>query len=540
MKTEFIERLRTEVKLEILGRLKTSNDHHRLKCLLCDNIFKATPKSKLANFKKSGMAGCPTCTRTARYKDIVNVNVKKLQQTFDFKTPSKFNNDTMLHVVNKTCGHSFTAKVGNLLNRNVQCPKCSKIVKKDMFKMYNNQRHHDSLLKLEGLDRYRQGVRALTEYNYRSHKDIINPDKLERKRSGTDGYHLDHIISIKYCFEHNIPEEVCADVDNLRMVEWRVNATKWSHPMFIIPKIFYMYLPHSTIINEFISSFPNLQHQIELVSPYIFDLYDPINKIAVVFHIIEDITESKVSGKKYSVKLRERCASQGVRVIQVFSDEWVKNPTLVKCKIDHIMGASNDTTTVYARKTTIREISGKEKNAFLDANHIQGHDTSQINIGSYYNDKLISVMTFCKPRVLMSNDSNSVGANWELSRFAVCNDIRATGIGSKLLSHFKKNYAWDSIYSYADLRWSDMNNNVYEHMGFTLDKKRIAPEYYYIIAGVRKHRWGYRKDMLRKKFPDSYDVLLTEYSNMRKLGYDRVWGAGILKYILTNLSSHVV
>jgi hypothetical protein len=57
-----------------------------------------------------------------------------------------------------------------------------------------------------------------------------------------------------------------------------------------------------------------------------------------------------------------------------------------------------------------------------------------------------------------------------------------------------------------------------------------------VVDGVRKHRWGFRKDILKLKVPD-YDPIRTEYDTVfNVMGHDRVWGAGTTKweYVLTN------
>ena len=62
MKLEYLNFLKEEIKLEVLGTPGASYIHHDFKCLMCGNEFNATPKSKVAKFKKSNLPGCPKCT----------------------------------------------------------------------------------------------------------------------------------------------------------------------------------------------------------------------------------------------------------------------------------------------------------------------------------------------------------------------------------------------------------------------------------------------------------------------------------------------
>jgi len=55
------------IGLQIVGEFSIANNHHDIKCLLCGDIFKATPKSKMGNYKKHGMMGCPKCTKKETY-----------------------------------------------------------------------------------------------------------------------------------------------------------------------------------------------------------------------------------------------------------------------------------------------------------------------------------------------------------------------------------------------------------------------------------------------------------------------------------------
>ena len=240
------------------------------------------------------------------------------------------------------------------------------------------------------------------------------------------------------------------------------------------------------------------------------------------------IQQLKGNQRKQLVNLQQSYKDRGIKLLVLFNDEFVDNKNLVLSKIQHLC-LKNNQERVHARKCFVVEINATEKNKFLNSNHLQGKDISQINLGAYYGDILVGVMTFCQPRVIMSGQHQNKGAV-ELSRFATDINYRIPGIASKLLSHFKRNYSWDEIYSYADKRWS--TGNVYEQLGFE-ETKHNPPAYWYVINGKRKHRWGYRKDALKNNYPN-YNPNLTEYQNMLNWGYDRVWDCGTIKYTLEN------
>lgn len=86
-----------------------------------------------------------------------------------------------------------------------------------------------SLLKDETPEykRYCGRVHRLTSKIYESNKSVINPNNYPRGLAGREGvYHLDHIISIRYGFDNNIPPEEIAKLENLQMLPWKDNISK--------------------------------------------------------------------------------------------------------------------------------------------------------------------------------------------------------------------------------------------------------------------------------------------------------------------------
>lgn len=72
------------------------------------------------------------------------------------------------------------------------------------------------------------------------------PNYEKRGKAGVDGaYQLDHIISIKYGFEHNIDPRYIGSMDNLWFVPWEINLKKSN------PKVFLDYLQEYYYYDEF-------------------------------------------------------------------------------------------------------------------------------------------------------------------------------------------------------------------------------------------------------------------------------------------------
>ena len=232
-------------------------------------------------------------------------------------------------------------------------------------------------------------------------------------------------------------------------------------------------------------------------------------------------------GKKYPTYHLDKLVmsnSKGYGLIQIFEDEWVQHKELVTNKIKHILGFATGKK-IGARCCVVREILTHEKNEFLSKYHIQGPDTSTVKLGAFYGNILVGVMTF---RTITS-------VEFELTRFATNYDFIISGLASKMIKNFIKNYNPQKIISFADRRWTiKKDNNLYTALGFKLIST-TRPEYRYyntkISRYTRFHKFGFRKQNLSKKHGLSMD--LTEREMTKQLGYDRIWDCGLFKYELT-------
>lgn len=249
-----------------------------------------------------------------------------------------------------------------------------------------------------------------------------------------------------------------------------------------------------------------------------------------------NLYHSEIYGKKnrsYHLNKSKLSDSVGISLYHIHEDEWENKNNLIKNKLLHIFKISN-ATKIGARKCIIKTIDSNMKNIFLDKNHIQGKDKSKTAIGAFHNDELVSVMTFNKPNHMRGH--NDVEDMFELTRFAVDNNVIITGIANRLIKYFINEHKPKIIYSFADRRWTpNKNNNLYVNLGFKL-VKILGPDYKYYNRkkhrSERLHKFGFGKSSLLKKFPEIYDENKTEWEMMRMLGYDRIWDCGKFKFEL--------
>ncbi len=262
----------------------------------------------------------------------------------------------------------------------------------------------------------------------------------------------------------------------------------------------------------------------KLISPKELDIVIPSKKVAIEYCGLYWHSEQMGKERYYHFNKWKQCKDRGYQLITIFEDEWLNHKDIVLSRLSNILKIPNQET-IFARKCKIKEIDSKTKNKFLDANHIQGKDRSRIKLGAFFDDRLISVMTFSVPSIAKGKKFKE--DVFELNRFCSEQGIICTGIASRLFKYFIKKYKPKEVYSYADIRWS--TGKLYSNLGFYFDGYS-APNYWYIYKYKRIHRFNFRKNVLDRKLIE-FNPDLTETQNMNNNGFTRVWDCGNLKFI---------
>jgi hypothetical protein len=273
-----------------------------------------------------------------------------------------------------------------------------------------------------------------------------------------------------------------------------------------------------------------IKHEHKILKGKEIDVYFHEKKIGIEFNGLKWHTEWFAGkGKHYHQEKTDKCREKGIRLIQIFEDEY-KNKDLVITKLKHILGICDNLPKIYGRKCEVKEIGKEECDVFLNNYHIQGKSDASVRFGAFYEGKLIGVMSFKKD-----------GADkWELVRFASDYNYICCGVGGKLFSKFIKDYSPIRVKSFADRRWTiNYEDNLYTKLGFHFEYI-TEPEYRYFKQDVdrlkRFHKFGFRKKALVSKFGKecNLNMSMTETEMAKKLGYDRIWDCGLLKYVWYN------
>lgn len=251
------------------------------------------------------------------------------------------------------------------------------------------------------------------------------------------------------------------------------------------------------------------------------DVFCPNEKVGIEYDGLYWHSEIKKTPADHRNK-RIAAENAGIKLIQVFSDEWKTKQAIVKSIISASFG--KEQTRIFARKTELRVVSDNEVKPFLENNHIQGHIHADINLALFHNQEMVMVMTFGKQRAIMGKTAGD--GVFELYRMATILNTRVVGGASKLLSYFKQNYKYTEIESFCDMRYG--TGKVYSALGFEY-VSWTPPNYYYVKGEKRYHRAAFMK---HKLVEEGYDPNKTESEIMRERGFLKIYDCGSKKFVI--------
>lgn len=219
--------------------------------------------------------------------------------------------------------------------------------------------------------------------------------------------------------------------------------------------------------------------------------------------------------KMYHYNKYKNAKDKNIKLIFIWEDDWLLKKDIVKSIILNKIGLIENK--IYARKCKISLVDNKCAKIFYENNHIQGYVHSKYNIGLYYNNELVSLMSFSERRINGKKE-------FELTRFSNVLNTSVIGSASKLFRYFKDNYNYIKIYSYSDN--CIFNGGIYETLSFKkVESKGI--NYWWVVGGKRLHRFNFNKKRLIKM---GHDPNKTETQIMNEIGYYRIFGCGHTKW----------
>jgi len=253
------------------------------------------------------------------------------------------------------------------------------------------------------------------------------------------------------------------------------------------------------------------------------DMWIPSKSIAIEHHGLVHHSERTIHYEKNLTEIRRlheekyiNAKRNGIKLIQIFEDEWLDKKEICKSIIRSKMGMSINK--IYARKCEVRKIEPRERKIFFEQSHIAGDTMAPNSWGLFYEGELVSVIS-------MRGTWNKRWGNCiEIARFASKRNHSIVGGFQKLLKVVKE---WantlniDAILTYADCRFG--SGEVYRKSGFDYQGKTDA-NYFYEKDGVREGRFQHKKNL--------YSKGSTEREQQNNLGWYAIYDAGSEIYLM--------
>lgn len=250
------------------------------------------------------------------------------------------------------------------------------------------------------------------------------------------------------------------------------------------------------------------------------DIYLPGLRTGIEVNGLHWHSEPRRPDHRYHWNKMQACRTSGVRLIQVWEDDWRGRREIVQQMLAVRLGADTRPS-IGARRTDTVEVTHGEAAALLTQHHLQGAAT-----GTFYDGlrglggDLVAVMV-----------TKRQGQTYRIDRFAT--SMRVPGGFGKLLAVLRSRVAaagGGDITTFSDNEISE--GDLYREAGFTRDAE-LRPDYTYLVGGERRHKFGYRKTRFRSDPELKFKEGLTEKELADLNGLNRVWDSGKVRWRLS-------
>lgn len=243
-----------------------------------------------------------------------------------------------------------------------------------------------------------------------------------------------------------------------------------------------------------------------VISPLELDIVVPSARLAVEFNGLYWHCEAH-RGRAYHEDKTHQAREAGYRLVHVFEDEWRDRRPIVESMLRYrLRGAERS---VGARKCRLVEVERRGREAFFQANHIDGDVKSTAAWGLFLGEELLACLSVRRP----------LHRRWarrlEVARFAVLSGCSVPGALSRLSSaalQESRSRGLEGLMSYVDTRYGDGSG--YLASGYTLHS-RTGPTFWWTDFNRRLNRFQFRADSQRG---------LAEEEVAALAGVTKIWG----------------
>lgn len=265
-----------------------------------------------------------------------------------------------------------------------------------------------------------------------------------------------------------------------------------------------------------------IENSRSIIPPLELDLYYPEKNIAIEFNGNYWHDENHKQ-KDYHFNKFKLCKDKNIRLVSIYESDWFNKRDNIINLLKNIFIESK---VIYARNCTISKLDYKTKSAFINEYHFYG-DSNQgtISYGLYYNDELVSVMSFGKLRG--QNKLHNNKDHYELVRFVTKDNVRIIGGASKLFKKFISEYQPVYIICYSDNDF--FTGETYHKLGFKLKSLGESIDYQWVKGTKALSRYECMANKLLEKYDKYRNINITgsiEDYVMHDLGYNKLYRCG--------------
>lgn len=265
-----------------------------------------------------------------------------------------------------------------------------------------------------------------------------------------------------------------------------------------------------------------IENSRSIIPPLELDLYYPEKNIAIEFNGNYWHDENH-KPKDYHFNKFKLCKDKNIRLVSIYESDWYNKRDSTISLLKNIFIESK---VVYARNCTISKLDHKTKSAFINEYHFYG-DSNQgtISYGLYYNNELVSVMSFGKLRG--QNKLRNNKDHYELVRFVTKDNTRIIGGASKLFKKFISEYHPVYIICYSDNDF--FTGETYHKLGFKLKSLGESIDYQWVKGTKALSRYECMTNKLLEKYDKYRNINITgsvEDYIMHDLGYNKLYRCG--------------
>jgi len=228
----------------------------------------------------------------------------------------------------------------------------------------------------------------------------------------------------------------------------------------------------------------------KIISPKEIDVYVPSKKFGIECHGLywhsEGAKQDEVFDKNKHLEKFVLTSGKGIKLCQIFEDEWRDKREICKSMILHRLGLDEGRCKTWSTKVV--ELSAKEQRDFFNSTHISGHVQSKITWG--LRDRKGDIVAALSLRV--PRHGKKYDGFLEIARFSTYLKTSVPGGLSKLLKRAKLwciESGYKGIMTYVDRRIGDGKG--YKLAGFNCIGA-TAVDYWYTDNYLRYDRFKFR------------------------------------------------